>query len=42
MNEHDTIRLIQENPTIMIRPVLMKDDLIVIGFKEDEYEAAVL
>jgi len=39
MDEQEIIQLIQENPSIMVRPILIADQDIVIGFKEDLYKA---
>jgi arsenate reductase-like glutaredoxin family protein len=39
LNDEETIVLIQENPSMMVRPVLMKDNRIITGFKEAEYQA---
>jgi len=37
LDDSGVIKLIQENPSIMIRPVLMDDNGLVIGFSEDKY-----
>lgn len=37
LEDSGVIKLIQENPSIMIRPVLMDDNSLVIGFSEDKY-----
>lgn len=38
MDESKIMELIQENPTIMLRPVLMNKKGLVIGFNEEKYE----
>ncbi len=37
MNDQQIRQLIQENPSIMLRPILIADGKSVIGFKEEEY-----
>ena len=39
--EKDFVRLIQENPSIMLRPILTDGKAAVIGFKEPDYEAFI-
>jgi arsenate reductase-like glutaredoxin family protein len=37
MLDKDIAQLIQDNPLIMVRPILTDDEQVVMGFKEDEY-----
>lgn len=37
MDEGEIIGLIRENPSIMIRPILIDDKQLVAGFKEEKY-----
>lgn len=39
MTEQKIIQLIQENPSIMVRPILASDQQMMVGFKEADYEA---
>lgn len=38
MDEKEIMGFIHENPSAMLRPILMDERHLVIGFKEDEYE----
>ncbi len=37
IDEASAIRLLQENPKIMYRPILTGGDRITVGFKEEEF-----
>lgn len=37
MSDGEIIKLIQDNPLLMIRPLLTNGITLVTGFKEDEY-----
>ena len=37
ITEESAIKIMLDNPSIIKRPVLVKKDLILVGFKEDEY-----
>lgn len=39
MTDREIIKLLQENPSMMIRPLLTNGINLVKGFKEDEYQA---
>ncbi len=38
MNDQQIRQLIQDNPSIMLRPILIVDGELVIGFKEGDYQ----
>lgn len=39
LSEQDVILLIQDNPSIMVRPILTDGHNLIIGFKETDYQA---
>jgi len=39
MGEEDIVRLIQDNPSIMVRPILTDGASLITGFREAEYRA---
>jgi len=39
LTDEEIIKLLQENPSMMIRPLLTNGIKLVKGFKEDEYQA---
>jgi arsenate reductase-like glutaredoxin family protein len=38
MSDEEVVKLIQENPSIMVRPILTDGHQLVVGFKEAEYQ----
>ena len=38
LTDKEVIKLIQDNPRIMLRPVLKKGEKAITGFKESTYE----
>jgi arsenate reductase-like glutaredoxin family protein len=38
MSDEEVVKLIQENPSIMVRPILTDGHQIVVGFKEAAYQ----
>lgn len=37
INEDDAIKVLQNNPKVMYRPILTDGHRIVVGFKEEEF-----
>ena len=41
MNEEEMLDLLSTNGMLVKRPLLIKDDLILVGYKEQEYEKLI-
>lgn len=41
-SEVELIKIIQANPTVLKRPIIVKDDTLVIGFAEQTYREQLL
>ena len=37
MTDEEKIELLATNGMLVKRPILIKDDMVLVGFKEDEY-----
>lgn len=38
MTEHEQIRLLSSDGMLVKRPVIIKDDVVLVGFKEEEWQ----
>lgn len=39
MNDDEIMKLIQDNPSIMVRPLIINGSNLIKGFKEEDYQA---
>ncbi|MFH5835274.1 Spx/MgsR family RNA polymerase-binding regulatory protein [Proteiniclasticum sp. C24MP] len=40
-SDDEILRLLSQHPMLVKRPVLLKDDLVLIGFREDEWNQLI-
>ena len=38
MTFEEKLEALSQNPMLVKRPILVKDDCVLVGFKEDEYD----
>ena len=41
MNEEEQLKLLATNGMLVKRPILITDDTVLVGFKENEWEALI-